>query len=216
MRNKILNLGLASLITVISVVPAFAASGDAYGNSGTTSSLEVKYNTVSDGFATDIDYDTVDYEAAWNGVAQDETEVIVSQAASFDVKIPKKITLLGTKGAANEAAYDITVNGNVPGDLVINVAPNTASAKTGGTQENNFDKTAGSGTFAMLEKAGIKKDITATITQADTTWTISDDGDGASVESITSATHAGKVAVANLTAGEWSNTINFDISATQK
>lgn len=209
MKNRLMTFGLAGMMAMMSIVPAFAAPGSygaAYGAAGVDSTEAVEYNNELG----------LEYNDAWTGVAQDDTEVLVSQASSFTVKIPKKITLAGKKGVENKADFEVTVNANVPGDLVINVAPNTASkTKLDGsaTQENDFAD--GSGTFAMLEKAGVKKNITATITQADTTWTVADDNDGLGVEGITNAAHAGKVVVENLSSGEWSNNINFDIAATK-
>ena len=102
----------------------------------------------------------------------------------------------------------------MPGDAQINVVPNTASKTIldgSATQEDNFAD--GSGTFAMLEAAGIKNNITATIEQADTSWTVEDDGTDDVIDAVAKA---GKVSVADLTAGEWSNTINFDISVVEK
>ena len=64
----------------------------------------------------------------------------------------------------------------------------------------------------MLEKSGVKANLTAQITQADTSFTIADDGVD---DAITAVEKAGKVTVENLSAGEWSNTINFDISVTE-
>lgn len=199
MKKNFKVLGLAGLMTVMSVMPVMAAPA---GNIS-TSTKDVTYNADAGS----------EYDEAWNKSVKEDTEVLVSRGSTFTVKVPKKIVLVGTKGAANDADYDVTVDGDIPGDVTINVVPNTASnTKLDGstTQTDNFAD--GSGTFAMLEKSGVKNNITATITLADTSWTIEDDGVD---DMITEVAKSGNVSVANLSAGEWSNTINFDISATK-
>ena len=200
MKKNIKALSLAGLMTVMSVMPVMAAPA---GNIS-TSSKSVEYNADA-GNA---------YDEAWDTSVKEDTEVLVSRGSTFTVKVPKKIILLGTKGATNDADYDVTVDGDIPGNVTINVVPNTASKTKLDNSTSQTDNFAdGSGTFEMLEKAGIKNNITATITLADTTWTIEDDGDANDL--ITEVVKSGNVSVANLSAGEWSNTINFDISATK-
>lgn len=201
-KKNLMSLGLAGLMAAMSVSSAFAASGDAYGSAGENSVENVEY------------YDEAEYADAWTGVDGAATEVLVSRASSFTVIIPEKIVLEGSKDADNKADYNVTVTADMPGDAQINVVPNTASKTIldgSATQEDNFAD--GSGTFAMLEAAGIKNNITATIEQADTSWTVEDDGTDDVIDAVAKA---GKVSVADLTAGEWSNTINFDISVVEK
>lgn len=202
MKKTVLAMGLSGILAVSSVVPVFAAPA---GN--VTDSVEsVTYNADS-GQA---------YEGAWDGAVSEETKVEVNLGSTFTVKIPVKLVLAGKRGEANKVDYSVTVDGDVAGDITINVFPNTAHKDSNSaTVENNFKD--GSGTFALKEKAGVKKDVVATITQADGTWTMADDGtdDGTGAASIESVAKTGSVEVANLSAGEWSNTINFDVSATK-
>lgn len=201
MKRKLMTMGMAGLMAAMSVSSAFAASGDAYGSAGINSVENVEY------------YDEAEYADAWTGVDGAETLVEVSRASSFTVIIPKKIVLEGSKDAENKADYSVTVTADIPGNAQINVAPNTASKTIldgSATQDNNFAD--GTGSFAMLEKSGVKANLTAQITQADTSFTIADDGVD---DAITAVEKAGKVTVENLSAGEWSNTINFDISVTE-
>lgn len=200
-KRNLMSMGLAIAMGAMSVMPAMAATGDFYGSAGENSTEAVEY------------YDEAEYENAWTEIDGAETEVVVERASSFSVIIPKKITLSGAAGAENKADYNVTVTADIPGDAVINVAPNTASKTVldgSATQDNNFAD--GSGTFAMLEKSGVKNNLICTIEQADTQWTVADDGTD---DMIDAAVKAGKVSVENLSAGEWSNTINFDISVTQ-
>ena len=201
-KKNLMSLGLAGMMAAMSVVPAMAEPGDAYGSAGENSVEAVEY------------YDKAEYADAWTGIDGDECLVTVERASSFTVVIPEKITLVGSKDSENKADYNVTVTADMPGDAQINVVPNTASKTIldgSATQKDNFAD--GSGTFAMLEAAGIKNNITATIEQADTSWTVKADGTDDVIDAVAKA---GKVSVADLTAGEWSNTINFDISVVKK
>lgn len=202
MRKSVLAMGLSGVLAISSVVPAFASPA---GN--ITDSVEsVTYN--ADAGQT--------YEGAWEGAISEETKVEVNLGSTFTVKIPVKLVLAGKRGEANKVDYSVAVDGDIPGDVTINVVPNTAHTTSEFANiENDFK--GGSGTFALKEKAGVKKDIVATITQADGTWTMADDGtdNGTGAASIVSVAKTGSVEVANLSAGEWSNTINFDVSATK-
>jgi hypothetical protein len=195
---KVSAMAMAAAMMMSMSVPAFAAV-----TNNTTSEASSTY------FNTDDDYAKADVDDAYSSYnsadKQGDTEVEVVQASTLKITIPKKIVLDGTRNASdgNKASYDVTVNdGNIPGDVVVNIVPK-------GTAEAD-----GKQTFAMKEAGGKKKDLTATITPGDTTWTITDDGTG-DAEAITDATHDGNsVEVANLSAGEWAGTFNFDISIT--
>lgn len=202
MRKTILTMGLSGILAISSVIPALAAPA---GN--ITDSVEsVTYNAESG----------QSYEGAWDGKVSEETKVEVNLGSTFTVKIPVKLVMSGKRGEANKVDYLVTVDGDVAGDVTINVLPNTSHQNSKALEvENDFKD--GHGTFALKEKAGIKKDIIATITQADTTWTMADDGtdDGTGAASIVSVAKTGSVEVENLSAGEWTNIINFDVSATK-
>ena len=216
-KSMAIMMAAASMAGTLAV-PAFAAP-----TKGNTSSEKVTYYK-NDGTTEDVNSETSMLfdvtDGAYGGTVSKATKVEVEQGASVSVKVPFKIVLDGTRGAENDATYQVTVKGDIAGDTQINVVPNTATAvKNSGlsgeaaAQENNFAD--GSGTFKMAERAGVKKAITATITQADTSWTMADDGsdDGSGAASL-NATKEGTVKVVNLSAGAWSNDIGFDISAT--
>lgn len=216
-KSMAIIMAAASMAGTIAV-PTFAAP-----SKGNTSSEKVTYykdnGTDEDvNSETSMLFDVTD--EIYGSTASKATKVEVEQGASVSVKVPFKIVLDGTKGAENDATYEVTVKGDIDGDTQINVVPNTATTvKNDGlsgeaaAQEDNFS--GGTGTFKMAEKAGVKKAITATITQADTSWTMADDGtdDGSGAASL-DATKNGTVKVENLSAGQWSNDIGFDISAT--
>lgn len=179
-----------------------------------------------DGTGEDQLFDVTD--GAFDGKVNKATKVIVEQGASIAVEVPFKITLEGKKIGVdgvteNKADYSIRVKGDIAGDTQVNVVPNTATTiKNDGKigvaadQEDNFSKENGSGTFLMAESAGVKKAITATITQTknDTRWTMGQDGTDDGNAAYLDKTKTGKVTVANLSAGKWENDISFDISAT--
>lgn len=217
-KSMAIMMAAASMAGTLAV-PAFAAP-----TKGNTSSEKVTYYK-NDGTTEDVNSETSMLfdvtDGAYGGTVSKATKVEVEQGASVSVKVPFKIVLDGTKGAENDATYQVTVKGDIAGDTQINVVPNTATTvKNEGlsgeaaAQADNFAD--GSGTFKMAERAGVKKAITATITQADTSWTMADDGsdDGSGAASL-NATKEGTVKVVNLSAGAWSNDIGFDISATE-
>lgn len=162
-----------------------------------------------------------DAMGAYDATISKDTKVVVAQEASLAVRVPFKIVLNGTKGEANEATYDVQVKGDISGNDQVNVVPNTAhyaslADKEAGQNLVDDNFADGSGTFAMLEAAGVKNNITATIEQADTSWTMADDGTTSGAQMIDDADGKGikhgKVSVADLSAGEWSNDIAFDVS----
>ena len=217
-KSMAIMMAAASMAGTLAV-PAFAAP-----TKGNTSSEKVTYYK-DDGTTEDVNSETSMLfdvtDGAYGGTVNKATKVEVEQGASVSVKVPFKIVLDGTRGAENDATYQVTVKGDIAGDTQINVVPNTATTvKNSGlsgeaaAQEDNFAD--GSGTFKMAERAGVKKAITATISQAETSWTMADDGsdDGSGAASL-NATKEGTVKVVNLSAGAWSNDIGFDISATE-
>lgn len=131
-------------------------------------------------------------DEAYDGATR-VTEVEVSQSATFKVIIPKKITLDGRRGQSNEADYTVTVVADIPGDEVINVVPDAS--------------------FKM--SAAGKADITATVTQDVTEWSVAQDGQAALVAEKGVA-KAGKVTVANLSSGSWTGQFDFTINITDE
>lgn len=247
--KKFSAMGLASAMMLASAVPAFAAvvNPEDYTEYGAISnniqdeevkadlsvggtSQEKVYFYNSDGLTMDNgeagdDSQTgkdnlIDMIGAFESEKALDTEVVAYMPSTLSVKVPVKIVLDGTRGATNDADYTLTVKGDIPGDAVVNVVPNTKSdtfdfgtkAINPDAHANDFDGATGTGTFEMIEKAQVKAAITATINQADTTWTVADDTQAALA---TGVEKTGNVSVANLSAGEWSNDISFDIVVTK-
>lgn len=231
---------------------AFAAEGDPVKGNNTTEAVTYHKSTstgdlteTNEGgaFATD-DTQMMDVtDGAFGGKVNKDTKVVVEQASSVAVEVPFKITLEGKKADAatkNKADYKVRVKGDIDGLTQVNVVPNTATvAKFTGkigeapVQADNYDK-ATEGTFKMVESAGIKKAITAHISQDKklgdagafeaydkkidgTRWTMAQDGTEATGDAAAflDKTKGGTVYVDNLSAGKWENDISFDISATK-
>lgn len=202
LSKKLVTMGLAMSLGVMSVVPAFAA----------TTVNKDAFEALQD---NESSTEGVDYHDDLDGTfgTQDNaqsTEVGVQQAMSYVVTIPSFISLAGAKGAANEANFNVTVTGDISGEKQINVKPDLTLAQVDGVAsgETYTAFTDGTGTFALKEDGGIKKDLVATITLADTDWAIKTDNKG---DDTLEGVHAGKVSVADLKAGTFRNTINFDV-----
>ena len=232
---------------------AFAAEGDPVKGTNTTEAVTYHKSTstgdlteTNEGAAFDATgkdqlMDVTD--GAFGGKVNKATKVVVEQASSVAVEVPFKITLEGKKADAatkNKADYKVRVKGDIDGLTQVNVVPNTATTvkKAGmigeaAAQDDNYDK-ASEGTFKMFESAGVKKAITAHISQdkklgADdnleayakkidgTRWTMAQDGTEATgaAAAFLDKTKGGTVYVDNLSAGKWENDISFDISATK-
>lgn len=234
---------------------AFAAEGDPVKGSNTTEAVTYHKSTstgdlteTNEGAAFDATgkdqlMDVTD--GAFGGKVNKATKVVVEQASSVVVEVPFKITLNGAKiddktVTENSAKYKIRVKGDIDGLTQVNVVPNTATVakfigKIGEAPEqpDNYDK-ATEGTFKMVESAGVKKAITAHISQDKklgtdgnleaydkkidgTRWTMAQDGTEATGDAAAflDKTKGGTVYVDNLSAGKWENDISFDISATK-
>lgn len=226
--SKKVVLGLmVGAMAVSSAMPAFAAV-----NKGNTSSEEVTYyNEAGDG-ASGTGDEFMDADAAFDDTMSKETKVEVerSSADNLAVRVPYKIVLNGASGETNDADYEVEVKGDIAGDIQVNVVPNTAHYGSLADKEaasnlvaDNFKTKegggSGTGTFAMLDEAGVKRNITATVTQEDTSWTIKDDGTDTGEEIIDAVAgkgiKSGNVEVDGLSAGKWSNDIAFDISVAE-
>ena len=86
-----------------------------------------------------------------------ETEVLYSQASTFTVTIPKKITLASSK----DAVYSVNVKGDISSDKQVEVTPQDA-----------IDTEAGVN-FLMKDQAAVgtlKDDVVATVTQNKTVF----------------------------------------------
>lgn len=147
-----------------------------------------------------LETQTVEGDAS--GEEARQVEVSVTQASAFSISIPKRITLNGAKGATNDSDYNVKVAGNIASDEMITVTPVA--------------------TFKMSDTKGVKTDLNAEVTQAQTkfineavkgtsTYTSNNDYVGIKVEQADTPAVTGNVKVLNLTAGSWAGQFNFDI-----
>ena len=139
--------------------------------------------------------ENVTYTDAITADSTPQVQVSVSQTSTFSVKIPKTITLNGKVGETNDASYEVEVSGNIASNEVVTVAPTT--------------------TFKMKDNSGVKADIDATVTQAVQKFVNSDAKEAKhkeAADTIALGKTNGTVEVANLTAGSWAGTFNFNIS----
>ena len=120
-----------------------------------------------------------------------EVEVLYNKSASYFVTIPKTITLDSNK----ESTYNVKVEGDIPSDKNVYVAPKDAISQT-----NEID-------FYMHDQSTKhpKADVAAIVTQNKDTWDFEDVANG--VEETTN-----KISASQLTAGNWKGTFNFNIN----
>jgi len=228
MRKQVMTMGLTAIMGIMSVVPAFAATTDLTANDGDG---KTAFEALQDNADS---AESADYWKALDGTFADQddaraTEVGVQQSMSYTVTIPSFISLNGVKGADNKATFKVGVAGDIAGSSTITVKPDltsTTEGVTNGTTYTAFDAASGTGTFALKEDGGVKKDLVATIKLKDTDWKINDKDTGdiaggtttagtadvIGADADTASIHMGEVSVASLKAGTWRNTINFDIT----
>ena len=58
-----------------------------------------------------------------NRDSNNRVDVYVTQASTFNVKLPKTIILNGTYGQTNSGAYEVEVEGNLASDEVVTCTP---------------------------------------------------------------------------------------------
>lgn len=207
-----MTFGMAALMGIMSVVPAFAGSVDVTANKG---DAKVAFEALKD---TEDSVDDADYWEALDGTfeAQDnarQTEVGVQQAMSYTVTIPSFISLDGSKAGTGEGNFNVTVDGDIAGTSKITVTPDLSAATEGVANGTVYESFAdGEGTFPLKEDGGIKKDLKATITLADTDWTLATDANEEFVLTGAKTVHAGKVKAEGIKAGTYRNTIDFDVA----
>ena len=121
-----------------------------------------------------------------------QTSVYAEVGSTFTVTIPKKITL---SGETKSGAYNVTCTGDIAGDEVVAVEPDSS--------------------FNMVQ-AG-QADVTAAVTQ-ETTKLRADNYTtelvAGEAKMATGAT--GSIAAADLTAGAWDGNFNFAIALNQE
>ena len=120
-----------------------------------------------------------------------DVEVTYNKSASYFVTIPKTITLDSNK----ESTYNVKVEGDIPSDKNVYVAPEDAISQT-----NEID-------FYMHDQSTKhpKADVAAIVTQNKDTWDFEDVANG--YEETTN-----KISASQLTAGNWKGTFNFNIN----
>lgn len=131
-------------------------------------------------FAATTESQGVNQAEAEAGATRD-TEVLYDQASTFSVTIPKTIVLGDTKASD----YTVNVKGDIASDKQVNVTPNAS--------------------FDMIDQAGGKDDVEATVTQNETVWSSKD------VCKENGTDKAGNVEALGLTAGSWKGTFQFTI-----
>ena len=120
-----------------------------------------------------------------------KVEVTYDKSASYFVTIPKVITLDSNK----ESTYNVKVEGDIPSDKNIYVAPVDAISKT-----DEID-------FYMHDQStkNTKADVAAVVTHNKDTWDFEDVANGVEETNNT-------ISATNLTAGNWKGTFNFNIN----
>ena len=137
-------------------------------------------------FAATIDTQTTSKETDTKKV-----EVTYDKSASYFVTIPKVITLDSNK----ESTYNVKVEGDIPSDKNIYVAPVDAISET-----DEID-------FYMHDQStkNTKADVAAVVTHNKDTWDFEDVANGVEETNNT-------ISATNLTAGNWKGTFNFNIN----
>ena len=119
-----------------------------------------------------------------NEVKTSETEVYAVIGSNFFVTLPKTIKLDSTTKSGN---YTVSVSGDLTGDGVVTVTPDTA--------------------FAMKQTA--KDDVTATVTQEKTAFSCQDLLDSGEAAAVSTT---GNISVSDLTSGHWEGILNFNVT----
>ena len=133
--------------------------------------------------ASQENIETGTYEAGGNQICNVE----VTKASSFSVTIPKNVVLGGAAGNENSVSYTVTVKGDLAGYGTVTVDP-----------EDSF-------AFSQTDK----DDITATVEQTKTTFSIGQDG---TIDNfVTGVTTDGTIKATGLTAGKWTGSFQFAI-----
>lgn len=170
--------------SVMAPLSAFAATG--------YTTTEESVNYIENGLTQDYD----------NTADETKVDVLVAQASTFTVSIPKRIVLNGAVGQKNDADYTVKVSGNIASDEMIHVTPATG--------------------FKMHDDKGVKADLDTTVTQGVTKFVNEEakpakyaDANDTILIKVDNTDNAGvtqgNVEVHNLTSGSWTGVFNFDI-----
>ena len=120
-----------------------------------------------------------------------DATVLYDMSADYTITIPKTIKLDSTK----ETDYSVKVEGDIPSDEKVHVAPVDAIEDTEGVN------------FYMKDQSTVlpKSDVTATVTQDKTEWSFKEVANG-------TETTDNKVSATDLTSGTWKGNFAFEIN----
>ena len=143
------------------------------------------------GSVTPVFAATIDTQTTSNETNSKSVEVTYDKSASYFVTIPKTIVLDSNK----ESTYSVKVEGDIPSNKNVYVAPVDAISQT-----NEID-------FYMHDQGtkNTKADVVATVTHNKDTWDFEDASSGYEETNNT-------ISATNLTAGNWKGTFNFNIN----
>ena len=143
------------------------------------------------GSVTPVFAATIDTQTTSNETNSKSVEVTYDKSASYFVTIPKTIVLDSNK----ESTYSVKVEGDIPSNKNVYVAPVDAISQT-----NEID-------FYMHDQGtkNTKADVVATVTHNKDTWDFEDASSGYEETNNT-------ISATNLTAGNWKCTFNFNIN----
>lgn len=175
LNKKIMSGVMSAALCASMMVPAFAASTKV--NSIGSVSADIT-NTTKTGQDT-TQAQQSEYYSPITADNSSACNVYATVASSFSVVIPKTIIL---DGATKIGDYSVEVKGNIAGNETITVVP--------------------AASFAM--KQNPKTDVTANVTQAKTSWTVTD--------LATDSTTTGQIEASGLSAGSWQGAFNFTIA----
>ena len=143
------------------------------------------------GSVTPVFAATIDTQTTSNETDSKSVEVTYDKSASYFVTIPKTIVLDSNK----ESTYSVKVEGDIPSNKNVYVAPVDAISST-----NEID-------FYMHDQGtkNIKADVVATVTHNKDTWDFEDAASG--YEETNNS-----ISALGLSSGEWKGTFNFNIN----
>ena len=143
------------------------------------------------GSVTPVFAATTDTQTTSNETDSKPVEVTYDKSASYFVTIPKTIVLDSNK----ESTYSVKVEGDIPSDKNVYVAPVDAISQT-----NEID-------FYMHDQGtkNTKADVVATVTHNKDTWDFEDAASG--YEETNNS-----ISALGLSSGNWKGTFNFNIN----
>ena len=143
------------------------------------------------GSVTPVFAATTDTQTTSKETDSKSVEVTYDKSASYFVTIPKTIVLDSNK----ESTYSVKVEGDIPSDKNVYVAPVDAISQT-----NEID-------FYMKDQStkNIKADVVATVTHNKDTWDFEDASSG--YEETNNS-----ISALGLSSGNWKGTFNFNIN----